>query len=182
MTAQAVLWWEDPAVEITRKWAMPSGDTFSIGPIAALLRRWLSGRTVIVDPFAKSSGWGTITNDLDPGTTAMHHMDARDFLATLPDGSADAFLFDPPYSPRQISELYRHVGRTVGSSDTQNARLYREVKDHAHRILLAGGLVICCGWNSNGMGQTRGYDMQEILLVAHGGAHNDTIVTVESKR
>jgi hypothetical protein len=31
------------------------------------------------------------------------------------------------------------------------------------------------------MGKGRGYQMEELLLVAHGGAHNDTIVVVERK-
>lgn len=38
-----------------------------------------------------------------------------------------------------------------------------------------------CGWNSAGFGKVRGYVFEEILLVAHGGAHNDTIVTVERR-
>jgi len=29
------------------------------------------------------------------------------------------------------------------------------------------------------MGKNRGFEIVEILLVAHGGHHNDTIVTVE---
>lgn len=33
----------------------------------------------------------------------------------------------------------------------------------------------------NGIGKTRGFEIVEILLVAHGGNHNDTIVTVERK-
>lgn len=31
------------------------------------------------------------------------------------------------------------------------------------------------------MGQKYGMEIIELLLVAHGGAHNDTIVTVERK-
>ena len=31
----------------------------------------------------------------------------------------------------------------------------------------------------NGMGIKRGYILREVLLVAHGGNHNDTICTVE---
>jgi len=48
-------------------------------------------------------------------------------------------------------------------------------------MLRPGGIAVCCGWNSLGFGLTRGYEMLEILLVTHGGAHNDTIVTVERK-
>jgi hypothetical protein len=31
------------------------------------------------------------------------------------------------------------------------------------------------------MGKTNGFEIEEILLVPHGGWHNDTIVTVERK-
>ena len=39
---------------------------------------------------------------------------------------------------------------------------------------------MCFGWNSNGVGSAD-MEMIEILIVAHGGQHNDTIVTVERK-
>jgi hypothetical protein len=32
-----------------------------------------------------------------------------------------------------------------------------------------------------GLGKNRGFEMQRILLVAHGGSKNDTMVTVELK-
>ena len=41
--------------------------------------------------------------------------------------------------------------------------------------------MITCGWNSNGFGKNRGFEIIEILLVAHGQHRNDTIVTVERK-
>ena len=40
---------------------------------------------------------------------------------------------------------------------------------------------ITCSWNSGGIGKKHGFEMEEILLVAHGGWHNDTIVVVERK-
>ncbi|MEQ9716120.1 MAG: hypothetical protein ABGF52_11385, partial [Candidatus Asgardarchaeum sp.] len=49
------------------------------------------------------------------------------------------------------------------------------------RVIKDNGIVISCGWNSNGVGKTRGFEIVEILLVPHGGIHNDTIVTVERK-
>ena len=33
--------------------------------------------------------------------------------------------------------------------------------------------------NTNKLGKTKGFEIQEILLVPHGGWHNDTICTVE---
>lgn len=160
---------------ITRAWAMPSPATFSIPPISELLDRWLKDCAVVVDPFAGDSLRGTIRNDLRDG------MEAVAFLDSLNGCRADAVLFDPPYSPRQISEAYKRVGLEVGVRETQNGRLYRDVKDRLDRILKPGGIAICCGWNSAGFGKVRRYQLEEILLVAHGGAHNDTIVTVERK-
>lgn len=162
---------------------MPSADTFSIEPIRGLLDRALVGNTIVVDPFARNSTRGTITNDLNPDTRADYHMEAEAFCEKLiADGIvADAVLFDPPYSPRQISELYQSIGRTVTQQDTQSARLYRRVKAHLKSLLRPGGVAICCGWNSGGMGGPL-FALEEVLLVAHGGAHNDTIVTVERKQ
>ncbi|MFH1422601.1 MAG: hypothetical protein ABIH42_07820 [Planctomycetota bacterium] len=37
------------------------------------------------------------------------------------------------------------------------------------------------GWNSIGMGINRKYEILEILLVSHGGMHNDTICMAEHK-
>jgi len=94
---------------------------------------------------------------------------------------AEAVLFDPPYSPRQITEVYRSIGRTATMKDTQSGHLYREVRDVLDTLLVPGGIAVSFGWNSAGFGKERGYEVEEILLVAHGGAHNDTICVVERK-
>jgi hypothetical protein len=43
------------------------------------------------------------------------------------------------------------------------------------------GICISFGWSSNGIGLKRGFEIVEILLVAHGGNHNDTMCVVEQK-
>lgn len=172
-------------VEFRREWAMPSPDTFSIKPIAELLKRWLSFSESVIDPFARNSKWANVTNDLNPETNADEHLEATDFLARClaryGEESFDAVLLDPPYSPRQISEVYKAVGRDVTGRDTQNARLYKECKDAMTLLLRPGGVAITCGWNSGGFGKGRGFTLREVLLVPCGGAHNDYIVTVETK-
>lgn len=162
---------------------MPSLSTFSIPPIAALLRKWVAGQ-VVVDPFAGETTPGTYTNDLNPDRPAQYHMEASAFCQVLAEQGvvADTVLFDPPYSPRQMSEVYAHVGLGGGMASTQNARLYKEVRDGLDVILKPGGIALSFGWNSAGFGKKRGYETLEILLVAHGGAHNDTICVVERKR
>ena len=161
---------------------MPSPNTFSIKPISELLSRVISDGDTVVDPFARDSKLATYRNDLSPDTTAEFHMDAAHFGAFLlaRDVIADVVLFDPPYSPGQMVEVYQSVGIT-GTKTSQNARLYKEARDGMDSILRPGGIAVSFGWNSAGFGKGRGYEMLEILLVAHGGAHNDTICVVERK-
>ena len=64
--------------------------------------------------------------------------------------------------------------------DTQSS-FYGDRKKEVHRLVKQGGLVLSFGWNSGGIGKSLGFEIIEILLVAHGGAHNDTICTVERK-
>lgn len=166
---------------ITRTFAMPNACTFSVPPIADFVLRWAQGR--VVDPFARGSRIATVTNDLDPNFGTDYSLDAEDFcfLMAQLEEPFDVGIFDPPYSPRQISECYKGVGRSVGAKDTQNAALYKRVRDSLDTVIRPGGVVLSFGWSSNGMGKTRGYFIEEILLVAHGGAHNDTICMAERK-
>lgn len=170
-------------MKFSRIWAMPSADTFSIPPIRELLRWRLKDCAVVVDPFARNSRFGTLTNDLNPETEATHHLDALDFLSGLvAEGvRADAMLFDPPYSSRQIAEVYQGIGREVKMYDTQRGPMHEAAKKLIDRCLKVGGIVVCCGWNSQGMGAVNKYDLEELLLVPHGAEHNDTIVTIERK-
>jgi hypothetical protein len=157
---------------------MPASDTFDCKPIAEFVRRYLKG--VSVDPFARNKRWATHTNDLNPATQAEHHMDAVAFLDMLADQGvkADCIILDPPYSPRQISECYSAAGLKAGMKDTQNAALYARVRNAAKRLCKEGTIVLSFGWNSAGMGKDA--DRLETLLVAHGGAHNDTICVADS--
>lgn len=167
----------------SRVWAMPSADTFSIPPIGAFVKRYLKDSCVSIDPFARNKRWATHTNDIDPGTSAEHHMDAEEFCKMLYEQCVwgDLAIFDPPYSPRQISESYRSAGMTAGMEDTQNSRLYRRVREALVPILAPNATALSFGWNSSGMGRKRGFEIIEILLVHHGGAHNDTICVAERR-
>lgn len=167
-------------MKIERIWAMPNKNTFSIKPIQALIEKYIHDRDVVVDPFANTNTYGTVTNDIDPDMPTDYHMDATDFLRTLPDECADVVLYDPPYSPRQVSECYKRFGYTVNMQTTQ-ASYWSSQKSEIARILKRTGTCITSGWNSGGIGKKHGFEIVEILLVPHGGWHNDTIVTVENK-
>lgn len=168
-------------MNISRVWAMPNSRTFSIPPINDIIKKYTAGKSLIIDPFSNNNRIATITNDIDPGCDADYHLDAIDFLKTFDDESVDVVLYDPPYSPRQVAECYKNLGKTVNMQTTQ-ASYWSNQKKEIGRIVKPGGVVITCGWNSGGIGMKYGFEIEEILLVPHGGWHNDTIVTVETKR
>lgn len=165
---------------IERVWAMPNRKTFSIKPIKKLILEELPRSKMTIDPFAGASKIASITNDIDPQYDTDHHLDALDFLKTFDIESVEGLLFDPPYSVRQVSEVYRKLGRTVNMETTQSS-FWSKLKDEVARIMCTGGTVISFGWNSMGIGKTRGFKIRRILLVPHGGPHNDTICVVETK-
>jgi len=94
--------------------------------------------------------------------------------------SVDTVLYDPPYSPRQVSECYKKLDKTVNMQTTQ-ASYWSKQKKEISRIVKMGGIVISCAWNSSGIGKKYGFKIEEILLIPHGGWHNDTIITVDRK-
>ena len=112
---------------------------------------------------------------------ADYCIDALDFLKLFDDNSIDFILYDPPFSPRQVSECYKKLGKTVNKETTQSS-FWGDLKKEIARVLKQNGIVISFGWNSNGIGKTKGFEIVEILMVAHGGNHDDTICTVEVKK
>lgn len=165
---------------ISRKWAMPNKNTFSIKPIKELLENIVDKEKLWIDPFANSNKIAKITNDLDTSYDTNYHLDALDFLKLFKDNSVDGVLFDPPYSPRQVSECYKSLGKTVNMQTTQ-ASYWSNMKKEISRIVKKNGKCITFSWNSGDIGKTYGFEIDEIMLVPHGGWHNDTICTVEIK-
>ncbi len=136
---------------------------------------------MIVDAFANSCKYGTIRNDLNPEFDTQYHMDALAFLKQLETESADLVLYDPPYSISQAAEMYKSYGKEKLEVNVANMKYWKECKDNIARILKPNGRVICCGWNTNGIGKGRGVERTSVLIVSHGGSKNDTLVTLEYK-
>lgn len=169
-------------VIISKEWSMPNKDTFKIIPINKLLHRYtdyFDGE--ILDPFSNGeTEFCTVNNDLNKDIKCDYHLDAIDFLNLFENQSVGMVLYDPPYSPRQVSECYKGIGRQVTQLDT-SAHFRSSHLDEIARILKIGGVCISFGWNTNGIGKNRGFTTEEIMIVSHGGSHNDTLVTVERK-
>lgn len=167
-------------IRIERVWSMPNKNTFEILPIKKLIAEEVDLRKYWIDPFANRNKVATVTNDLSLEYDTDYHLDALDFMKVFADNSVDGVLYDPPYSPRQVSECYNDVGYNV-TWDTTKASFWGNHKREISRIVKLGGKVITFGWNSGGIGYKYGFEIERILLVPHGGWHNDTICTVEIK-
>ena len=160
-------------MKINRVWAMPNKYTFGIKPIKALLQEEMNTNDW-VDPFAGMLSPATHKNDIDEKmTNAQYHQDAFKWLKGMKTNSINGVLYDPPYSITQA--------RQYGKKEFASMKYWANCKNEIARIIKPGGKVICFGWNSMGLGENRGFKMERILLVAHGGSKNDTIVTVEKK-
>lgn len=167
---------------ISRAWAMPNHNTCSIKPINELVMKYHSMSKLVIDPFARDCKIAHITNDLNKSHCCTFNLYAHDFLKLPEVTDSDLVIFDPPYSLRQVKEVYDNYGSGFTHKDSQNAIRFTIERDIISNNQKPGNRVISFGWSSTCMGKKRGYDIEEILLVSHGAAHNDTIITVEAKK
>ena len=169
-------------MKFTRKWDIPNHNTFEIPSIKPFVKYYLERSKISVDPFARNKNWATYTNDLNPETSAEFHLNAIEFLTMIKDKGIqpDLVIFDPPYSLRQLKECYENVGIKFDQKMSQSFH-WGEEKRLIDDIADSGTIVLSFGWNSTGMTRKKGYVIEEILLVCHGGAHNDTICLAERK-
>lgn len=165
-------------MELNRVWAMPNKWTFEIQPIRKLIYKYGGDFKGWIDPFAGMNSPAEIRNDLNPEMPAEYHLHAKEFITRVK-GKFNGILFDPPYSTRQIKECYNELGLDMSFEDTN--KFPNNIKKMIASKIKIGGMAICCGWNTVAFGKKLGFKRLEILLVCHGGHHNDTIVTVEQK-
>ena len=166
-------------MEINRIWSMPNKWTFKIPPITDLIKRYVKTGVGWIDPFAGMNSPAEFTNDLNPEMPTIYHLHALEFCEEL-NGKYNGILFDPPYSLRQMKECYDNIGiEKISQEDTNH--FPRNVRNAIASKIKVGGYCLSFGWSSEGIGMKAGFKIIEILLVAHGGKHNDTIVTVEKK-
>src|SRR3990167_6600073 len=159
-------------MKIERIWAMPNKWTFTIKPIRELLKQEVQGNWG--DPFAGYNSPASSTNDLDLKAPTQYHLGALEYLRSMASDVFDGVLYDPPYSITQA--------RMYGKKEFSSMKYWADCKNEIARILKPRGKAICFGWTSMGLGKNRGFEMQRILLVPHGGSKNDTICTVKIKK
>lgn len=166
-------------INFSRVWAMPNKATFKIKPIQKLLKEYVGDGKNWIDPFAGENSPAEITNDLNPEKPTTYHLYAHEFAEQL-QGKYYGVLFDPPYNLTQIKRCYDNIGADYPTDWDLDAS-FGKVKDILQNKIVKNGIAISFGWSSQGFGKSRGFEIEEIMLVPHGGHHYDTIVTVERK-
>ena len=139
---------------------MPSHRTFDIKPIKKFIEENIESD--YVDPFPYPFKEDAIT-----------------YLKKIKTTSKFSLVFDPPYSQRQLKEMYHSNGLSL--DHPMNNSYWTNCKKEIARIIKPNGKVISFGWNSGGIGKKNGFEIEKILLVNHGSQHNDTICTLEVK-
>jgi len=112
--------------------------------------------------------------DLDIETEPDYCMDALEFVNKrheLVVGCFNTIILDPPYAYRKSMEKYK--GKVASP--------FKQLKDAIVDILCTNGIVITFGYHSNSMGKIRGFELEKVLLINHGGAQHDTIAIIERK-
>ena len=147
-------------MKIKRVWAMPNHRTFEIKPIKEFIKENIGSD--YVDPFPYPFKEDAIT-----------------YLKKIRTNSKLSLVFDPPYSQRQLKEMYQSNGLSL--DHPMNNSYWTNCKKEIARIIRPKGKVISFGWNSGGIGKKYGFKIEKILLINHGSQHNDTICTLEVK-
>ena len=127
--------------------------------------------SVIVDPFARNCPLGgRWTNDINPNTHAAHHLDALEFLKTVPSKIADRVIFDPPFSVIQEKRKYKEHSN-IYTDPGMVSNLMHQIE----RILKPGGILLKFGYNSSKHKPT--FEFVAGWILNFGGNRNDVIVT-----
>ncbi len=112
--------------------------------------------------------------DLNKDMPADYYMDAYEFVqkAKYKGWKYDTIIFDPPYNLRKAREIYFGIYTSE----------LRKIKTLLPEILTESGKVISYGYDTTGMGRSRGFKKVGICVVNHAGDHNDTLCLVEIKK
>ena len=158
---------------------MPDKWTFNIKPINKLIFKYGGDFKGWIDPFAGMNSPAEFTNDINPEMNTIYHLESFEFAQILK-GQYNGCLHDPPYSIGQVMESYKGYGYEQRIKYDRSG-MYHQTKTEIAKKIKTGGYTISFGWSSAGFGKKRGFKIIEILLVAHGRGHYDTICTVERK-
>ena len=162
-------------IEFERFFEMPSIDTFEMPKLRSWVLKQCSGKILNlfggktkIDKYYPDK---IISNDINPEIEADFHYDATEIGKYFPQESFDSVIFDPPYTMYQAVHSY-------------NGNMVQDVtacRNSLAPLIKPGGIIVSLGYNSTGMGKSRGFKKIKLLLVNSGGSHNDIILLVERR-
>ncbi len=173
-----------------------SGNTFENKHIRYIIDRHLAQHNSdtfpfacrILDPFARESFTTkleyAITNDLNPEMPTDYHLEANDFceliLSEHGAGQYDIILWDPPYTMRQLKELYDGIGLKLFQEQTQN--MWGRAIKACQKLLKVNGHFISFGYHTKGI-RSRNFSTDEIHIFQTNFAPDayDVLCTVQRK-
>ena len=143
--------------------------TFKVPKIRQWVEEYAEGRVLNLFAGLIKLDLDEVRNDIRETMEADYHLDALEFVKQYKGEKFNTILLDPPYSYRKSMEMY---GGKVMSP-------FNAVKNEIHRILYNNGIVMTFGYHSTVMGKSRGFEIEHICLMSHGGAIHDTIASIE---
>jgi hypothetical protein len=147
--------------------------TFSVRPIREWVEEECEGKTLNLFAGKTKLDVDEVRVDKDITMNADYYVDAYDFVIDCcrDDVKFNTIILDPPYSYRKSMEMYNN--NKVSS--------FKKLKDLLPSILNDGGKIITFGYHSISMGHGRGFILEKIVVLSHGGAIHDTIISVERR-
>ena len=146
----------------------PRKFTFQQPKLKLWTEKWCNGKVLNLFAGITKMNCDEYRIDINKEMIADWYGDAYDFITTT-ELKFDTVIFDPPYNLRKSREKY--AGKYIGS--------LTKIKNKIIRILNDNGKIIHFGYDTTGMGKSRGFEKIAICLVNHNGDHNDTICLVE---
>lgn len=125
-----------------------------------------------IDPFARNDMTAyPHTNDINPNTDAVHHLDALEFLKTYENESFEIGLLDPPFSDRMSKDKYGTSN--LYAADSQKMR---KIELQLGNLIKHNGVIIKFGYNSSKPHPS--FECEDIEIWNLGACRNDIIVSI----
>ena len=145
--------------------------TFKVPKIRRWVEEFAEGRVLNLFAGLIKLDLDEVRNDIRESMEADYHLDALEFVKQYKGEEFNTILLDPPYSYRKSMEMYD--GKVMSS--------FNAVKNELPMILSNNGMVMTFGYHSTVMGKSRGFEIEHICLMSHGGAIHDTIASIERR-
>jgi hypothetical protein len=148
---------------------MPKQDVTRITAINRLITEEVGDEEWITDLFKTESGYA-------PDRLIQQRIDSYDRTHSMRP-ALDGILFNPPITFAQAAAYHRTMQRGWDGRSSW----WSGMKDKVASLIREGGKCVSISWDSTGLGISRGFIMERLLIVNHGGHWHDSIVTVERK-